>query len=110
MQRSKYKNPYSEFISTPCAMSSSWKIVDLRQGRQKADVFDRMLSRYFFRLQTVCPSSYGFCFVFETFFLSPWTLDFTELYSWPKKDLYSLLLTFLSILKNTKDKVNPFKG
>ena len=59
---------YSESISTPCAMSSSWKIVDLRQGRQKADVFDRMLSRYFFWLQTVCPSSYRFCFVFRNVF------------------------------------------
>ena len=60
--------PQSEFISTLCVMSSSWKIVDLRQGRQKADVFDRMLSRYFFRLQTVCPSSYRFCFVFRNVF------------------------------------------
>ena len=51
--------------------------------------------------------SFLFCFS-KRFFLSPLTLDFTELYSWPKKDLYSLLLTFLSILKDTKDKVNTY--
>ena len=54
-------------------MSSLWRKIHYINNKmikwfKIADVFNRMLSRYFFQVQTVCSSSYRFCFLFQNVF------------------------------------------